>query len=115
MTDLTKVVRAMLRSAKARASEVGVPFDLTEDDIAIPTRCPVLHIPLIVGQAKATDNSPSLDRVVPLMGYVRGNVIVISNRVNRIKNNATVIELRQIAEFYEQFASRRWMVPTKGT
>lgn len=110
-TDLEKVVKGMVRGAKSRATKAGVPFNLTPEDITIPHRCPVLGIPLIVGGDKPTDNSPSLDRVMPNMGYVRGNVLVISNRANRIKNNATITELEKVAAFFRNFMSKKWMTP----
>lgn len=40
------------------------------------------------------EDSPSIDKVIPELGYVRGNVWVISNKANRIKNNATLEELK---------------------
>lgn len=91
----------MLRNARNRAKRFGLKFDLTRDDLVIPKRCPVLGIPLRVGRGRNshTDNSPSLDRVIPRKGYVRGNVIVISWRANRIKNNGTTEELMRIAVF----------------
>jgi len=101
----------MVRAAKARAAKAGVPFNITPEDIVIPQLCPVLQIPLIVGQSQASDNSPSLDRVIPLLGYVRGNILVISNRANRIKNNATIPELRAVASFFEAYISKTWMNP----
>ncbi len=110
-TDLSKVVRQMVRTAKARATKAGVPFSLTPDDITIPSECPVFGIPIIVGASRASDNSPSLDRVVPRFGYVPGNVLVISNRANRIKNDATPTELRQVADFFEHYLAKNWMVP----
>lgn len=109
MSDLQRVARNMVRAAKARADQKGIPFNLTPSDIQIPHTCPVLDIPIITGQRKATDNSPSLDRVVPSMGYVRGNVIVISNRANRIKNNATVDELEAVACWLRNHISKKWM------
>lgn len=99
----------MVRSAKARARSSGVPFKITADDITIPQKCPVLGIPLIVGQSQATDHSPSLDRVVPLLGYVPGNILVLSNRANRIKNDATIPELRLVADFFENLINTVWM------
>ncbi|MEO1077616.1 MAG: hypothetical protein AAFX41_16875 [Bacteroidota bacterium] len=109
-TDLQRVVKGMVRAAKTRSTKAKVPFNLTPADITIPFECPVLGIPIIVGADKASDNSPSLDRVVPALGYVRGNVLVISNRANRIKNNATIAELRQVAEFFENHMSKHWMI-----
>lgn len=110
-TDLSRVVRNMVRAAKARAAKAGVPFNITPEDITIPYECPVLGIPIIVGSDKASDNSPSLDRVLPRMGYVRGNILVISNRANRIKNDATPTELRAVADFFEGHITKNWMVP----
>ena len=114
-TDLTRVVKQMVRAAKARSIKAGVPFNITTKDITIPHECPVLGIPLIVGAAKASDNSPSLDRVVPIFGYVKGNILVISNRANRIKNDATPTELEQVAKFFRNFMSNDWMVPNDKT
>jgi len=114
-TDLTRVVKMMVRAAKARAVKANVPFNITTKDITIPHECPVLGIPLIVGASKASDNSPSLDRVYPAMGYVAKNILVISNRANRIKNDATPTELRQVADFFEHYLAKEWMVPNGKT
>ena len=112
-TSLRGVAVKMVRAAKARAAKAGVPFALTPDDITIPKLCPVLRIALHVGLTKASDNSPSLDRVLPALGYVPGNILVISNRANRIKNNATIPELRAVADFFERHVSKHWMTTPK--
>ena len=88
----------LFHSAKRRAKEQNVPFEITLDDIFIPERCPLLDIPLKVGQGCCNDNSPTLDKLVPTKGYVRGNILVISDKANRIKSNATVGEIIQLAE-----------------
>ena len=95
--------KRMLSGAKARAAKAGLPCTITLDDIVIPTHCPVLGIKLkpIAGQgAGGKDCSPSLDKLVPSLGYVPGNIAVISHRANMIKRNATT---REIAKLY------RWM------
>lgn len=92
----------MLQNARARARISGAPFTLAVEDIIIPTNCPILGIPLFQakGQRGGSDNSPSLDKIKPELGYVPGNVIVISNRANRLKSDASIRELREIASFY---------------
>jgi hypothetical protein len=81
------------RAAKAK----GVPFDLTRDDIFIPEHCPVLGIRLrAIGTGRGHD-CPEADRLVPELGYVRGNVSFISHRANRLKDNATPDELERVA------------------
>jgi hypothetical protein len=82
----------MWHRAKNRAKKLGVPFTISVEDIQIPKVCPVLHTP-IRWRAKNRDNSPSLDRRRADLGYVPGNVVVISNRANRIKSDATAAEL----------------------
>lgn len=85
----------MVRNARQRAKKLGLPFDLEAGDIAIPDYCPVLGIKLSRNHGSRPD-SPSLDRIDPASGYVRGNVAVISMRANRIKDNATVSEHERV-------------------
>lgn len=68
----------------------------------MPKYCPVLGMFLTVGEGKPGPASPTLDRIVPSKGYVRGNVIVVSMRANMIKTDATPAELRRVARFYTQ-------------
>lgn len=91
--------KAMLSNARLRALKVGIPFDITEDDIVIPERCPVLGIKLIPGVGKTHRNSPSLDRVIPHLGYIKGNVMVISQKANVMKNDASGEELEAFAHW----------------
>lgn len=92
----------MLSNARARAAKAGVPFDIVRDDIIIPSHCPVLGIELVrrTGRKGGADCSPSLDRIVPTLGYVPGNIVVVSRRANRIKTDATTEELEAVADFY---------------
>lgn len=46
------------------------------------------------------DHTPTLDRIIPKLGYVPGNVIIVSARANRIRNDATVDELYKVYKFY---------------
>lgn len=92
-------------NAKLRASRQSLPFDIDVSDIIIPEQCPVLGIPLQVGVGRPTDNSPTLDKIIPELGYVKGNVIVVSYKANRIKTDATIDELRKVANFYSDLLS----------
>jgi len=86
------------RTAK-RAKENGTPFSLTVFDVPdIPAVCPVLGIPLVANTvAGPLDSSPSVDRITPALGYVPGNIRIISNRANRLRGDATAAELALIA------------------
>lgn len=70
-------------------------------DVIVPARCPVLGVELKVatGAPCGQFNSPSLDRMDNTLGYVPGNVAVISNRANKLKSDATAEELRKVADW----------------
>ncbi len=88
-------------SVKGRATRAGIPFDLEPEDIVIPSHCPILGIPLFrnEGGNKPTGNSPSVDKIIPSLGYVKGNIQVISQRANIMKNDASPEELRKFGEW----------------
>ena len=94
-----EAMKRMLSAAKQRAKEKNLMFDIHYEDIQIPNLCPVLRIPLIPSLDGNSDNSPSLDRKVPYLGYTKGNVQVISMRANRIKSDATSTELMAICHY----------------
>jgi DNA-directed RNA polymerase subunit RPC12/RpoP len=89
----------MWRRAKRRAKEQGIPFSIGVEDITIPKVCPILGIELRVfeGASGGRDFSPSLDKINPLLGYIRGNVWVISHLANRMKANADASMLEKFA------------------
>jgi hypothetical protein len=95
-------VAYLLKSAKRRAEQEGIPFHLTPADIRIPHVCPVLGITLAFNTGSIASSSPSIDRVVPHLGYVPGNIRVISARANRIKTNATPDELLAVARYAKE-------------
>jgi hypothetical protein len=90
----------IIRGAKRRALSQGIPFNINYTDITIPEYCPLLGIKLNkhVGEGKLYDDSPSLDKIIPKLGYVKGNVWVVSNKANRIKSNATIEELELLVK-----------------
>jgi hypothetical protein len=94
----------LLYQVRARAKKLGLPFNLSLDDIQIPEVCPILGIPLARNEGKLgpAHNSPSVDRVIPELGYVKGNVQIISTRANVMKNDASPEELRKFAAWVNQ-------------
>lgn len=87
----------ILDNARARAKEKGLPFNLTVKDISIPKICPVLGIPIERKPGVTHAGTPSIDRLIPAWGYVKGNVWIISFRANEIKKNCTSDELFKVA------------------
>lgn len=93
----------LLNAARARAKRKGIPFEITEEDFTIPSECPLLEIPLFPGEGKVCDNSPTLDRKIPELGYVKGNVWVISFRANMIKNSSSFDEFQLISKNWSKY------------
>lgn len=93
--------RLMLKKYNARSA--GIPFDLRWGDLDWPTFCPVLGIEIdyFADGGSRNEHSCSFDRLDNTLGYVRGNVRVMSWRANRIKNDGTAEEHRKIAEWME--------------
>jgi hypothetical protein len=49
--------------------------------------CPYLNVGFELGMGRNHPRSPSLDRIIPDLGYVSGNVRIISLLANAMKSN----------------------------
>lgn len=74
---------------KATAKATGIPFTITIDDLDWPNKCPYLDLELNYFADNLADNVASLDKIIPELGYVSGNVQIISNLANKMKSSAT--------------------------
>lgn len=83
----------LLNYARRSAKRRGEICELELKDIVIPERCPILGIELSAGNETHQDFSPSVDRIDSNKGYTKDNIWIISQRANRIKNNATLEEI----------------------
>lgn len=95
-------VRTLYSRLKASAKRREIAFDLTLTDLnnlSFPLTCPVLGIRLKFNN-KLMDDSYSIDRIDSTKGYEIDNIIVISWKANRLKNNASNEELEKISNFY---------------
>jgi len=91
---------------KKRARENGIPSSLTVDYLVsiLPDDmiCPILEKKMEFGGGKDRSLSPSVDRLIPKKGYVKGNVSWVSLLANLVKNERTSTELRMIADWIER-------------
>ena len=102
-------VGRFFQEAKSRAQNKNVPFTVTLKYLRemAGDHCPVFGHKFVwgrsrLGKGKTTGDSPSLDRIIPELGYVPGNVVFISHNANRIKNNATEKELYAVADWLHE-------------
>lgn len=97
-SDLSRRKQQIVQRVVQRAKRTGIPVNISTNDIAWPTHCPVFGYELSYFESDK-DRSVSLDRIDPSKGYVIGNVQVMSMRANRAKWNLTLSEVEQLYEY----------------
>lgn len=84
------IKKHLLKYAKSRAIKKNIPFDITEEDLFIPEECPIFKVPFILSDPKY---SPSIDRIIPKLGYTKENIQIISSLANKMKWDSNQEEL----------------------
>jgi len=102
LDDLSRAMAACFTRKKQNVKSTKWTWDITYHDIEWNTVCPVLGLHLDWFAEKRQENSPSFDRINPKLGYVKGNVQIISARANRIKNDGLAKEHRLIADYMDK-------------
>lgn len=85
--NMRNKARYLTSSIKTRCKNKGLPFDLDKYENEINERiekgiCEVSGFPLRLEHGKRDFNSPSIDRVVPELGYVYSNIRIVAFSVN---------------------------------
>ena len=100
--------RLIFSGVKSRAKRENIPCTVSVTEILkdLPDYCPALGIKLSwcqrKGQAGDKDTSPSLDKFVPELGYVPGNVFWISGLANKIKSKYTTSQLSLVTNWMQK-------------
>lgn len=97
-------IKTLYNRVKASAKTRDIHFDLTLtqlNELTFPITCPILGIPLEFHRGRAQDNSVSFDRIDSSIGYTIDNIMIISNRANKLKSDATEDEMRKFAKHME--------------
>jgi hypothetical protein len=101
-------IEIMYKSALKRAREDKIPFDIDIECLkSIKTdRCPIFDTELSWGKFGEgnvnTSNAPSLDKIKPEYGYIKGNVCIISILANKIKQDVGYEELYKVADWLHE-------------
>jgi hypothetical protein len=104
-TKATKQGHALqiFNKRKNAARREGILFDIDfEYMFSLPSEnCAILNMPLSWCELsdKPRDNTPSIDKIIPEKGYVKGNVAWVSYRANSLKGNGTLDEHAAIVEY----------------
>ena len=75
-----------------------VIFNLLPEDIFIPKYCPYLNLELKFEGCTYDNSYYNIDRIDSSLGYIKGNVQIISRLANLMKTNATINQLITFSE-----------------
>jgi hypothetical protein len=96
-------LKRSLSAAKTRSRLTNVDFDLTLEYLfeiyPKDEMCPILKVSFVWGTRKDKEFSPSIDRMIPEKGYVKGNVKFICYKANRIKSDSTIDILQKLIRY----------------
>lgn len=89
-----------LSRVKSYAKTRGIPFALTLEDLDMPEKCPILGIKLNYASENKKEkwDSPSVSRVIPDLGYIKGNIKIVSLRAALLRSNADIWELEKVLD-----------------
>lgn len=109
-------LKLMVKRAKDRAKLKNVEFNITWEDIEYVNTCPILEIPLNWGEASNEGgrniDTPSLDRINPSLGYIKGNVKIISTLANMMKSSANREQINLFCKNINKYIENEEIVQT---
>ena len=109
-------LKLMVKRAKDRAKLKNVEFNITWEDIEYVDICPILEIPLNWGETSNEGgrniDTPSLDRINPSLGYIKGNVKIISTLANMMKSSANREQISLFCKNINKYIENEEIVQT---
>ncbi len=98
------------KSSKRRSRDKNLPFNLTSDylESIFPKNCicPILGYKMKVSNITLGKLSPTLDRINPRLGYIKGNVEFVSNIANCMMTSATGKDIKR----FVKWASKKYNI-----
>jgi hypothetical protein len=93
-------MRVAYNAAKSRAKTRGLIFDIGLADLGLPTHCAVtgIEFDLLGNVRKGGMFGPSIDRIKPELGYVKGNIRVVCYGYNSAKMSGNDDDVYKLAK-----------------
>lgn len=88
----------MIRNVKYSAKRRGIDFNLNYTDLELPAYCPLLGIKLNYTTRYQDCDHATIDRIDNNLGYIKGNIIVLSRLANNMKNQASFKEIKTFSK-----------------
>lgn len=101
-TNPLSMIRIKIQSAKQRAKKKNIPYNLTAEYVydlykKQEGKCYYTNEPMFLAQdGKKRAMSLSIDRVNIEKGYTQKNIVLCTDRINSIKNNLTLTEIKDL-------------------
>ena len=109
--DHIKIEKRLLASAKKRAKRKQLELNIDENYLKsiwpLDNKCSILGTKFVVGDGYMSPCSATIDRIDNNKGYIKGNIRIISAKVNSVKNNCTLEELEFILKNWEELEKER--------
>ena len=105
LSELDAAFSRCFTRKRQNAKQKKWEWDLAMSDLEWPKTCPILGLELDWFAETRQENSPSFDRIDSNLGYVAGNVQIVSWKANRIKNNGTAEDHRKIYEYLTKISN----------
>jgi hypothetical protein len=108
--EMKREERAVVKwtNVKNKCSSNNLAFNLTVEDVKnflSVGKCEMTGRKLILSNKAGDDipqNSLTFDRIVPRLGYTRGNIAVVSKRINTSKSDLTLLEIIQLSKYIKK-------------
>jgi hypothetical protein len=101
---------------KKRAKDENIPYNINYDyvmDILQKQDCKCFYSDremLLDGSREDHNYSLSIDKVIPELGYVKGNVVFCIHKINMVKNNMTLEEIKEwTPKFYQKIIDSKFL------
>jgi len=113
----------IFRDIRRRSNKLLIPTDIDRDFILQKLtngKCEITGIKFdIISKGRPSSRSPSLDRIVPKLGYIKSNVRMILFAMNTFKNEWMDKDIYPIAKefcrYYEDVSGRNKLSSGNGT
>jgi hypothetical protein len=92
---------------KNKSKKLKLDFNLDptylKDIFPVDGKCPALGLTLEKSiNGVGADKSPSLDRIIPKLGYIKGNIQWVSRLANQIMTNATPDQVIMVGDYFKK-------------
>lgn len=117
-SNLDSNFKIRLGDVKHRCQENNIPFNLTFQDLVWQYILQEgfcfytdIFMDINFGKGSKPTNGLSLDRLVPELGYVKENIVMCQYRVNAIKHDMTIEELKNwIPSWYNKIKKHLYKI-----